>query len=128
MVNNFKNLDLFSMLVFEAIRMYIHPTRYRKIIEMESSQVVLPNEQKWISEDQKHSSNCACVHYQKKSSREVAIRGRWCMQKLVDNSKNLETECKKVEQSHGQDDVRKDTQTTWTHELTKPAFRYSLHT
>jgi hypothetical protein len=43
----------------------------------------LPNEQKRISEDQKHSSNIAHVHYQKKRSWEVAIRGRLCMEKLV---------------------------------------------
>jgi hypothetical protein len=42
------------------------------------------------------------------------------MQKLVENSKNLETECEKVEQSsQGQDNVRKDTATTSTHKFTK---------
>ncbi|CAB4024699.1 partial [Paramuricea clavata] len=115
-----KLTDLFSVLVFEAIGKYIHPTRYRQIIETESSQVLLPNEQKWISEDQKHSSNVARVHYQKKRSREVAIRGRLCMQKLVDKSKNLETESESVEQSSpGQEDLCKDTPTTSSHELTK---------
>ena len=84
-----KLTDLFSVLVFEAIGKYIHPTRYRQIIETESCQFLLPNEQKWISEDQKHSSNVARVHYQKKRSREVAMRGRWCMQKLVEESKEM---------------------------------------
>ncbi len=74
-----KLTDLLSVLVFEAIGKYIHPTRYRQIIETESCQILPPNEQKWISEDQKHSSNVARVHYQKKRSREVAMRGRWCM-------------------------------------------------
>jgi hypothetical protein len=42
------------------------------------------------------------------------------MQKLVENSKNLETECENVEQSSpGQDIVRKDTATTSTHKFTK---------
>jgi hypothetical protein len=63
-----KRTDLLSILVFEAIGKYIHPTRYRQIIETQSSEVLLPNEQKWISEDQKHSSNIAHVHYQKKRS------------------------------------------------------------
>ena len=39
-----KLTNLFSVLVFEAIGKYIHPTRYRQIIETESSQVLLPNE------------------------------------------------------------------------------------
>ena len=111
--NQFQKLtDLLSVLVFEAIGKYIHPTRYRQIIETESSQALLPNEQKWISEDQKHSSNVARVHYQKKRSREVAIRGRLCMQKLVDESKNIESDHEKIDQSsRGQDDVRKDSPT-----------------
>ena len=61
-----KLTELFTVLVFEAIGKYIHPTRYRQIIETQSSEVLLPSEQKWISEDQKHSSNVARVHYQKK--------------------------------------------------------------
>ena len=89
-----KLTNLLSVLVFEAIGKYIHPTRYRQIIETQSCEVLklLPNEQKWISEDQKHSSNPARVHYQKKRSREVAMRGRWCMQKLLQESKNVEYE------------------------------------
>lgn len=87
-----KLTHLLSVLVFEAIGKYIHPTRYRQIIETESAQLLLPNEQKWISEDQKHSSNVARVHYQKKRSRQVALRGRQCMEKLVVESKNLDEE------------------------------------
>ena len=60
-----KLTDLFSMLVFETIGKYIHPTRYRQIIETQSAEFIQPKEQKWISEDQKHSSNVALVHYQK---------------------------------------------------------------
>ena len=84
--------ELFSVLVFEAIGKYINPTRYRKIIETQSCEILLPSEQKWISEDQKHSSNVARVHYQKKRSREVAMRGRWCMQKLLEESKSMHGE------------------------------------
>ena len=94
-----KLTELFSMLVFEAIGEYIHPTRYRQIIETQSCEILLPSEQKWISEDQKHSSNVARVHYQKKFSRDVAMRGRWCMQKLLEESKSMENECERVDES-----------------------------
>ena len=94
-----KLTELFSVLVFEAIGKYIHPTRYRQIIETHSCEILLPSEQKWTSEDQKHSSNVARVHYQKKRSREVAMRGRWCMQKLFEESKSMENECKRVDES-----------------------------
>ena len=78
----FKKLtDLFRILVFQAIGKCIHLTRYRQIIETQSYDV-LPKKQKWMSEDQKHSSNVARVDYQKKRSCEVAERGRLCMSKL----------------------------------------------
>ena len=93
-----KLTELFSVLVFEAIGKYIHPTRYRQIIETQSCEIVLPSEQKWISEYQKHSFNIARVHYQKKRSREVAMRGRWCMQKLLEESKSMENECERVDE------------------------------
>ena len=75
--------ELFSVLVFQGIGKYIHPTRYRQIIETQSCNVLPPKEQKWMSEDQKHSSNVARFHYQKKRSREVAERGCLCMSKLL---------------------------------------------
>ncbi len=31
------------------------------------------------------------MHYQKKRSRELAMRRRWCMQKLVEESKNMDS-------------------------------------
>lgn len=77
-----KLTELLSILVFQAIGKYIHPTRYRQIIETESAVALDVEEQKMVSEDQKHSSNVAKVHYQKLRSREVAIRGRTCMEKL----------------------------------------------
>ena len=36
-------------------------------------------EQRVVSENQKHSSNVARVHYQKLRSRDVALKGRTCM-------------------------------------------------
>ena len=93
-----KLTDLFSVLKFEAIGKYIHPTRYRQIIKTENGHVLLPNEHKWISEDQKHSSNVARIHYQKKRSREVAMRGCQCMQKLLDTSNSSQTEHEKQQQ------------------------------
>lgn len=77
-----KLTDLLSVLVFQAIGKYIHPTRYRQIIETESATMLNLEEQQVVSEDQKHSSNVARVHYQKRRSREVAMRGRRCMEKL----------------------------------------------
>ena len=38
-----------------------------------------------ISEDQKHTSRVAKVHYKKMQSRTVAENGRKCMEKLLDN-------------------------------------------
>ena len=102
-----KLTDLFSVLVFEAIGKCIHPTRYRQIIETQSAEFRLPKEQKWISEDQKHSSNVARVHYEKKRSREVAMKARQRMEKLVVESKNLHDQCEKIQHlSAAQDDVR----------------------
>ena len=87
-----KLTDLFSVLGFEAIGKYIHPTTYRQIIKTESAHILLPNKQKWIYEDQKHSPNVARVHYQKKRSQEVAMRGHQCMRKLLDTSNSSQTE------------------------------------
>ena len=57
---------LMSKLVFDTIGKYINPTRYRQIIETESSETLEVHEQEWVSEDQKHSSNVARLHYRKK--------------------------------------------------------------
>ena len=77
-----KLTDLLSVLVFQAIGKYIHPTRYRQIIETESVNKLDLEEQRVVSEDQKHCSNVARVHYQKLRSRDVALKGRTCMGKL----------------------------------------------
>ena len=66
-----KLTDLMSKLVYRAIGKYIHPTRCRQIIGTASSHKPSPTEQLWVSEDQKHSSVVARVHYKKLHSRDV---------------------------------------------------------
>ena len=74
--------ETMSKLVFDAIGKYIHPTRYRQIVETQSLNQLSSEEQRFLSEDQKHSSAVARVHYQKQRSREVALKGHECLQKL----------------------------------------------
>ena len=74
--------EIMSKLVFDAIGKYIHPMRYRQIVEMHSLNQLGSEEQRILSEDQKHSSAVAKVHYQKQRSREVALKGHGCLQKL----------------------------------------------
>ena len=74
--------EIMSKLVFDAIGKYIHPTRYRQIVETESLNQLTSEEQRILSEDQKHSSAVAKVHYQKRRSREVAVKAHECLQKL----------------------------------------------
>ena len=47
-----KLTDLLSVLVFQAIGKFIHPTRYRQIIETESVSKLDLKEQRFVSEDQ----------------------------------------------------------------------------
>ena len=72
-----------TMLVHEAIGKYINPTRYRQIIETEGSDRLSHAEQQILSEDQKHSSRVAQIHYKKKQSRRVAEEGKKCMEKMT---------------------------------------------
>ena len=74
--------DVMSKLVFDAIGKYVHPTRYRQIVETQSLHLLTHKEQRILSEDQKHSSAVAKVHYQKQRSREVAVMAHECLQKL----------------------------------------------
>ena len=78
--------DIFGRMVFQAIGKYIHPTRYRQIVETESSQKLTPEEQSMLSNDQKHTSRVAQVHYKKIESQTVALNGHQCMQKLINNT------------------------------------------
>jgi len=66
--------DVMSKLVFDATGKYIHPTRYRQIVETDSLNQLTCKEQRILSEDQKHSSAVTNVHYQKQRSREVDLR------------------------------------------------------
>ena len=50
-------------LVYQAIGKYIHPTRYRQIVETESAKKLCLEGQKNISLDQKHSSQVARIYY-----------------------------------------------------------------
>ena len=74
--------DVMSKLVFDASGKYIHPTRYEQIVETQSLNLLTSKEQRILSEDQKHSSGVAKVHYQKQKSREVAVKAHECLQKL----------------------------------------------
>ena len=71
-----------SMLVFDAIGKYIHPTRYHQIVETQSLDARNDKEYRLLCEDQKHSSVVAKVHYQKQRSRDVAVKAHECLQKL----------------------------------------------
>ena len=68
--------------MYLAIGKYIHPTRYRQIIESESATKLDGREQAILSRDQKHTSNVAKIHYQKMQSHQVAMQGRDCIAKL----------------------------------------------
>ena len=71
--------EIMSKLVFDAMG---NPTCYRQIVETQSLNQLTSEEQRILSEDQKHSSAVAKVHYQKQRSREVALKGHECLQKL----------------------------------------------
>ena len=79
-----KLTELFGNLVYQAIGKYIHPTRYRQVVETASAEKLSVEEQKRLSEDQKHTSHVAQVYYQKIRSRVIAQHGAQCMEKLVD--------------------------------------------
>ena len=74
--------ELMSKLVFDAIGKYVHPTRYRQIVETASSKKLSSNAQGTISEDQKHSSVVARVHHQKQRSREIATKAHEYLETL----------------------------------------------
>ena len=74
--------EVMSKLVFDATGKNVHPTRYRQIVETQSLCVLTSKEQRILSEDQKHSSAVAKVHYQKQRTREVAVKAHECLRKL----------------------------------------------
>ena len=75
-----------SLLVHEAIGKHIHPTR--QIVETESADRLNAEEREALSKDQKHSSQVAKVFYQKQSSRDVAQKGKECMEKLASSGRS----------------------------------------
>ena len=77
-----------SILVHEAIGKIVNPTRYRQIVETESSERLSPEEREIISKDQKHSSYVAKRVYQKKLSRDIALSGKKCMAKIVGTNRD----------------------------------------
>ena len=83
--------DVFGRLVFQAIENNINPTRYRQIIETESAENLTIDDQQALSEDQKHTSLVAKVHYQKLQSRHVAEKGKIAMDKLRNESRSVHT-------------------------------------
>ena len=82
--------DIFGRLVYQAIGKYINPTRFRQIIETESAERLTVDEQQVISEDQKHTSTVAKVHYQKVLSRTVAEKAMVSMDKLRDQTQSVQ--------------------------------------
>ena len=74
--------ELMSKLVFDATGKYVYPTRYRQIVETASSKKLSSKAQGTISEDQKHSSIVASVHYQTQRSREVATKAHEYLESL----------------------------------------------
>ena len=75
-------------LVYQTIGKYIHPTRYRQIIEAESAKMLSLGDQKNISSDQKHSSQVVRIYYQKNTLRRVAVDGQISMKRLLGRSRN----------------------------------------
>ena len=80
-----------SLLTHQAIGKAVNQTRYRQIVESESSISLQPAEREIISHDQKHSSQVAKIMYQKRLSREVAKSGKKCMLKLTGHEKEAHT-------------------------------------
>ena len=107
--------DIFGRLVYQAIGKYVHPTRYRQIVETESEERLNAEDQMYISEDQKHTSNVAKVHYKKSHSRIVAEKGRIAMDKLCDNAPSLS----KLKQINGVNNQQTETVTVPTNGLEK---------
>ena len=79
--------NIFGRVVFLAIG---KPDMIRQIIETESAENFTLDEETCLSEDQKHSSNVAKIHYQKLRSKNIAMKARSCLEKLQDSSKSSE--------------------------------------
>ena len=77
-----------TLLVKQAIGKYVHPTRLRQIVETTSSELLTPAEQEAVTADQKHNSHVAQRSYKKRLSREVAVKGKECMGKMLGESRS----------------------------------------
>ena len=82
--------NIFGRIVFLATGKYINPTRYRQIIETESAEKLTLEEQAFLSEDQKHTSNFTKIHYLKIKSENIAMNAKSCFEKLQDSGKSTE--------------------------------------
>ena len=80
-----------ALLVKQAIGKYINPTRYRQIVETESAKRLSAEDQQVLSKDQKHSSKVAERSYKKQMSREVATKGKNCIEKMLGESREQST-------------------------------------
>ena len=80
---NTKLSAMLGRMTFLAIGKYISPTRYRQIIETESSEKLTVEEQQLLSEEQKHTSNVAKIHYKKLRSRDVTVKAKSFLKKLI---------------------------------------------
>ena len=95
-----KLTNIIGRFVYEAIGKYINPTRYRQIKDTESIEKLNTYEQANLSQDQKHTSAVAEIHYQKFKPEDVAAKAKKIMDKLRDknesssviNSMNSDTE------------------------------------
>ena len=102
--------NIFGRVAFLAIGKYINPTRYRHIIETESAEKLTLDEQTCLSEDQKHTSDVAKIHYQKLRSEYIAMKARSCPEKLQDSIKSSEqlSEVNKASHSSNKIDFERD--------------------
>ena len=129
-----KLTHMMSQLVFEAPGKYINPTRYRQIIEIESVQTLSPDEQKWVTGDQKHCSNVAHTHYRKKRTRDIALKGQCCMNKLrgkagelLDKSLEEISESSKSYSSNGDISSDQDNEQTYSEKTDVILFQHNRY-
>lgn len=80
-----------SLLVHEAIGKTINPTRYRQIVETESSIRLNEMQRRTLSDDMKHTSYVAKRSYVKRASRETATKASVCMTELVGEGREKHT-------------------------------------
>ena len=70
------------------VNKFQNPTRYRQIKETESIEKLNTSEQVNLSQDQKHTSAVAKIHYQKLKSEDVAAKAKKIKDKLRDKNES----------------------------------------